>query len=197
MPCDEDLMGRVREGDREALQQLLDRHGSLLEAYIQRRLPAILSRKLSASDVAQETRLVVHKRRRDYDPEIGSFRKWLLGIADHKIREALRCHTRAKRAANREVSRGLRVDTAQFKARGPTPSQVAVASEMAEIAREALQMLPEDYREILRLARDHGLGLAEVAGRMKRSPEAVRKLYGRALCRFREAFEKLRGDTDA
>ena len=53
--------------------------------------------------------------------------------------------------------------------------------------------LPPDYREVLRLAREEDLSLREVAERMGRSREAIKKLYGRALLRFKEAFDRLGG----
>ena len=51
-------------------------------------------------------------------------------------------------------------------------------------------------KTVLRLARNEGLSLREVAGQMGRSREAVKKLYGRALERFVEHFERLRGKDD-
>jgi DNA-directed RNA polymerase specialized sigma24 family protein len=47
-----------------------------------------------------------------------------------------------------------------------------------------LKGLPEDYRRILELVQFEGLTLRDAAGRMGRSYEAAKKLYGRALSRF-------------
>jgi RNA polymerase sigma-70 factor (ECF subfamily) len=186
---DEALLDRARRGDEEAFRSLFDRHRGLLEARVRRLLPPRLSRKLSVADVVQEARLLTFTKLPEYDPEKGSFRNWLVGIGARKAREAARHYLRtAKRAADREVTRGERVDTANFAGQGPTPSEMAVASELAERARAARETLPEDYSEILRLAHEEGLDLDEAALRMGRSREAVKKLYGRALCRFREVF---------
>ena len=53
-----------------------------------------------------------------------------------------------------------------------------------------------DLPSIRRLAREEHLNLDEAAERMGRSREAVKKLYGRALCRFREIFDRMRGGID-
>ena len=45
--------------------------------------------------------------------------------------------------------------------------------------------LSEDHREVLRLALEEGLSLRECAERMGRSREAMKKLYGRAVCALR------------
>jgi RNA polymerase sigma-70 factor (ECF subfamily) len=192
-----DLLERAREGNDSAFRILFERHAELLTARIQHRLPARLSRKLSVSDVLQETRIVAHERCLDFDPGRGPFRNWLLGIVDMKVREASRRFDgTSKRAAGREISRGGRVDTENFMGRGPSPSEVAATAELRERARRAREQLPEDYAEILRLTFDEGLTLGEAGERMGRSREAAKKLYGRALCRFKEVYQSLGGGGD-
>jgi RNA polymerase sigma-70 factor (ECF subfamily) len=188
MSGDARLAQRFREGDEEAFRLLCDRYTPVLEGRVRRLLPTRLTRKLSVADILQEARLVAFRRRADFvyrGP--ASWRNWLFGIVELKVREALRRYVVAdKRAAQREVSRGHRADTAHFEARQPSPSQAAVAAELEARVRKALAELSPDDREVLRLAREEQLSLAEVAAHMGRSREAVKKLYGRALCRFRE-----------
>lgn len=194
-----DLMQRFRNGDEEAFRVLFERHAGILKQRIDRWLPARLRRRLAVSDVLQETRIVAFSRREDFEIRgENAFRNWLLGIVEMKMREALRVHAgAAKRAVHHEVTRGQRLDTAHFHGRGPSPSQVSIAAETEEVARRAMAELPEDYREVLRLTREEGLTLGEAAERMGRSPEAVRKLCGRAICRFKAIFDELGGDTRA
>ena len=90
----------------------------------------------------------------------------------------------AKRADVGEVSRGHRCETAGFKARTPSPSQMAIGSELKEATRRAMARLSPDYREILRLRQEEHLTMREAAERMGRSVKAVEKLYGRALARL-------------
>ena len=51
--------------------------------------------------------------------------------------------------------------------------------------------LPADYRHVLELIVVEKLSLTEAAARMERSYDAVRKLHGRALVQFTEAFDQL------
>ena len=189
-PSDEALFRRFQEGDQASLQLLFERCGKRLQGLVDRQLPNRLRRRVSVADVLQEARLAVVQRCLDFeDRGPGSFRKWLFGIVGNKVRETLRHHAGTKkRATDREVSRGMRPDTAQFTAKGPSPSEVAVASELAERIRAAMDALPDDYREVLRLTREEGLSLREAAEGMGRSREATKKLYGRAFCRFKEIF---------
>ncbi len=194
-PTDEkELVRRFRAGDEEAFRILLERHADALRARASRWLGAGVRRRLSVSDLLQEASLVAFRRRQDFE-ENGSFRSWLLGIVDLKARAALRRHDGVgMRAAAREVSRGQRPDTAHFAGSGTSPSEHAMRAERREAARRALDALAPGYREVLRLAREEGLTLAEVAERMGRSREAVKKLYARAVVRFKEAFDTLGGE---
>ncbi|MHC4941351.1 MAG: sigma factor-like helix-turn-helix DNA-binding protein [Planctomycetota bacterium] len=73
---------------------------------------------------------------------------------------------------------------------------MAAASELARVAAAAFRSLGEDDRQVLRLVREEGVTLAGAADRMGRSYEATKKLYARALARFRASFDRRRGDSD-
>ena len=194
------LLERIRAGDEDAFRALFERHLPELSARIDRWLPARVRRKVSVSDVLQEAQIVAFRRLPEFvDRGLeDGVRRWLLRVARLEVRAAVqRYATTAKRAVGREVTRGDRAATAEFAGREPTPSQLAVASETEDMARRALAALPEDYREVLHLTMEARLPPREVAALMGRSPEAVRKLYGRAVTRFTAEFERRRGVSDA
>jgi len=181
------LIQRFRDGDEDALKTLFQRHAVALQARARRWLGARMGRRMSAADLLQDAWLVAYRRRAEYeDRGPGSLRAWLLGIVDHKAREALRRHDAAMRAAGREVTRGERPVTAAFRADGASPSAVAAVAEQLERVRRAMETLPSDHRAVLRLGLEAGLSLREVAERMDRSYDATKKLYWRALCKLRE-----------
>ena len=185
------LLVRFRAGDERAFRLLFDPHIAVLRTLIEQRLPARMLRRISVADVIQETRIVAARKLAEFVPlGDGALRAWLLAICERKILETIRRHGgAAKRAVGREVTRTRRADTAAHEAPQDTPSQVAMAREDAARVQEALQALPADYRAVLSLAHEHHLALREVADRMGRSREAVKKLYGRALCRFKKVYE--------
>jgi RNA polymerase sigma-70 factor (ECF subfamily) len=53
----------------------------------------------------------------------------------------------------------------------------------------AINDLPEDYREVIRLRHFEGLLLEEVGKRIGRTPEAVRKLWVRGLEKLAELLD--------
>lgn len=183
-----ELIARARAGDAEALHALFREHGEHLRGRIQRHLSPMILRKVSAADILQEAHLVAHRRIAEFeDRGAGSFGAWLARIVDLKMREVLRKYVGTdKRGARDEVSRNARPSTAAIAGHEPTPSAAAMAAEMQERVREALEKLPPDYRQVIHLVQQDGLTMAEAAARMGRSSGATKMLYGRALSTFAE-----------
>jgi RNA polymerase sigma-70 factor (ECF subfamily) len=190
---EETLTRRFAQGDAAALCALFERHDLLLRARAERVLPASLRRRVSVSDILQESRIAALETHERFEPEgAGAFRRWALGIVENKAQRAVQQHrTAAKRSSAREVTRSARAATGEIAGRSPSPSQVAIGRETADQIRRAFESLSADDREVLRLHRDEGLALAEVAQRMGRSYEAVKKLYGRAAARFAGRFAEI------
>jgi RNA polymerase sigma-70 factor (ECF subfamily) len=192
------LLARAQAGDDHAFEQLFAAYQGLLTNRIRRGVPAAMTRKLSVSDVVQEVRITAHRRLGEFRPRSEhSFRSWLMKIAEFKVGAVLkRFGKTAKRAVAAEVTRGRRSTTAQFRAGGPSPSQAACAAEDRDLVHRALELLPDDYRCVLRLVYVEQLNLREAGERMGRSADAARKLYGRALARFTDVVGQLRGAND-
>jgi RNA polymerase sigma-70 factor (ECF subfamily) len=189
-PSDKTLVDKARAGDAEAFEQLFGRYTRMLASYVRRWVPTSVRRKVSITDILQETRIVAFERLADFElRDEKSLRNWFLKIVELKVRERLRHYAgTAKRAVAREVTRAQRPETAQFRAGGPSPSQVAIAAELAELAERVLRQLPLDYQEVLRLVREEECTLAEAGRRMGRSCDAAKKLYGRALSADRRSI---------
>ena len=190
VPSDTDLAAKARAGDARALADLFERHRRTLEARARGLMAPAVRRKVSIADVVQEAHIAAtHKVGAFENRGNGAMRAWLLRIVELKAREAVRRYgLTAKRNAGREVSRSGRLDADGFAARGLSPSEGAMASELKARAERALSGLSEDHQRVLHLTRVEGLTLAEAAERMGRTREAAKKLYGRALSRFTQAL---------
>ena len=69
-----------------------------------------------------------------------------------------------------------------------SPSQRAVRREQAVLLANALRNLPADYGEVIVLHHLEGLTFPEVARRMGRSLDSVKKLWVRSLARLRDTL---------
>jgi RNA polymerase sigma-70 factor, ECF subfamily len=83
------LMTASLDGDERAYNMLLRRLTGHLRAYFRRRFAVIGRGPAEAEELLQEVLIVIHTRRRTYDP-LQPFTPWLHAIARHKLRDYLR-----------------------------------------------------------------------------------------------------------
>lgn len=184
MQDDEDrLIERAVAGDDAAVAVLCRRHEGAVRRRVYQRLPRQLRRRISVADVAQETLLTaVQRLRAGAWTHEGSFRAWLLRIAEYKAREATRFHLgTAKRALGAELSQPHRPDTGAFAGGLDSPSTVAMEEESCREIDAGLAALPRDYRLVIDLIHRRGCTMVEAGEHLDRSADAVRKLYARAI----------------
>jgi RNA polymerase sigma-70 factor (ECF subfamily) len=104
----------------------------------------------------------------------------------HNVADFARGLETDKRQADREVRLPGTGSTSGASLPGdvPTASTVAVAAERDAKVRAALETLPEDYRQVINWRYQEELSFADIASRMGRSENAVRKLWFRAIERL-------------
>lgn len=78
----------------------------------------------------------------------------------------------------------------QLRGSDPTPSQIYAVNEEARLIEEALDLLPQDYRETIILRDFDGLDFKEIGQKSNRSPDAARMLYNRAVLQLTKEVEK-------
>jgi RNA polymerase sigma-70 factor (ECF subfamily) len=188
-------LGEARGGSAEALGLLLEQYRQYLLLVAQRELDPALRAKGGASDLVQETFL---EAQRDFPQFAGStedeLRAWLRRLLLNNLGTFTRSYRgTAKRAIGREVNLGP-TDSRPglidgLAGSGPTPSRLAMARELGEAMKNALDRLPDDYRQVILLRYEEGRSFEEVGRALGRSAEAVRKLWARAMERLRREWE--------
>ena len=187
----------ARAGDRQALEGLLDDYRNYLGFLARTGLDAALRAKAGASDVVQETLLAAFERFDQFRGACeGELVAWLRRIL---ARNLAMLHRRYRRTAARAMGREQAIAGALDRSsvtlarlvadRGPTPSRVAAQRERGVILADALTRLSEDHREAIELRNFRQLGWDEAAESMGRRPEAVRKLWARAVSRLGRLIE--------
>ena len=183
-----ELMERIKQGDREALSLLLDTHRRRLAILAHYRLGPQLRSLVEIDDILQETLLKSYLQFDQFTYRTpGSFMRWITRIMDHVIADAARHHGRKKRQATQLLP--FRSDS---NPGGPepsdsrTPSRLLAQDEGLHTLMRELDELPDDYREVILLARIESLSTREVAERMGKSREAVALLLHRAVKRFKQ-----------
>lgn len=161
------------------------------------RLGAALARQYAPEDVLQETLLHAWRDRASCRwGGVGSFRRWLLGIADHRIADLADHEGAAKRGGGQApvpfsvLQAGSAGSTLGWAGPSPTttPSRAAEASERALAMGEALEGLPDDLREVVRLRLFEDLSLRETGERLGLGLSAVAHRFRRGALEYHRAL---------
>jgi len=200
----EELVRRVRDGDRRALEDLFARHRSRLRTMVRVRLDPRLRGRLDPSDVLQEAYLEAVRRLDRYlrDPRMPFF-LWLRWLTGQKILDLCRRNFGAQRRdQRREVSTGrgssltaISSSMAETIADKHTPPSEALARmELRALLEEALDKLPPIDREVLSLRHLEQLTNCEVAHELGITEGAASRRYMRALEKVKRVLEGVLGD---
>jgi|HubBroStandDraft_4_1064222.scaffolds.fasta_scaffold170859_2 RNA polymerase sigma-70 factor (ECF subfamily) len=190
----ERLLEAARGGDAATLGQLLEMYRRYLSLLARVQVGQRLQGKVDASDIVQETFLDAHRNfPRFRGTTEAQFVCWLRQILAAKLATMLRHYlgtqgrdVRLEREIENALDRSSVMLDRGLVAVQSSPSHQAAKREQAVVLADALDQLPEDYREVLVLRHMEGLTFPEVAKRMGRSLDSVDKLWLRALARLRQ-----------
>ena len=199
-PDPEGLLRQARAGSGPALGQLVELYRSYLSLLARLQIGRRLQGKVDAADLVQETFLEAHRNWAQFrGTSEGELIQWLRQILASSLSELIRRYlgtrrrdVRLERGLAAELDQSSRVLDQGLVAPQSSPSQQAARREQAVLLADALERLPEDYREVIILHHMEELSLPEVARRMGRTEHSVEKLWARALARLRRSLGGLR-----
>lgn len=173
---DEEFLRRAALGDADAFDRFYRRHASAITTYFRRRVP---SADL-AFDLTAETFASAVAGLDGFDPERGSARGWLFGIAVNESRQAWRRGQVEDRARRRLALEPVVLDDEALERVEAICSDGALEAALAALpAAEAQAVTARVVEE-----RDY----AEVAAALRCSEAVVRQRVSRGLRRLRRAL---------
>jgi RNA polymerase sigma-70 factor (ECF subfamily) len=157
---------------------------------------ASLRPQVDPSDLVQE---VFQKACRDFGQFAGTSETaivaWLRAILIHSLVDQVKHHRAQERDHRRQKSLEALLDQAGRAAHDAlaapmaSPSSVASRREQAVLLAQAIDRLPDHYREVFILRNMEHVPFDEVATRLDRSPVAVRKIWTRAVMALKRMLE--------
>jgi len=182
---DESLLVAAKGGDKEALGELLLRHGPVVRAGLQ--INPKWQSVLEPNDVMQVTYFEAFEQIDRFTGNGPSFRRWLRRIANNNLRDAIQAMERAKRPhPDKRVERTSSDESPEalfglFQEGGATPSRHAAMNEVRALLESEIERLPTDYRTVIKQHFLDGHSVSEIAKEMGRTSGAVHLLRIRAL----------------
>ena len=191
------LLSQALAGSRECFGRLLHRHRNYLKLLVTTQLEQKLRRRVSASDVVQETFLEANRDFPQFRGKTqGEFSAWLRRILVNNLHKVVEQHVlAAKRDVRREVTleqlaSSLEQSTARLETilpdTGTSPSGDAQQHEMEIALADHLAELPDDYRSVIVLRHIEDLSFDLIGEKLERSAGAARMLWLRAIQALRE-----------
>jgi RNA polymerase sigma-70 factor, ECF subfamily len=180
------LVERVREGNREAFSELVERHARK----IFRLARHITKNDDDASDVLQDAFLKAYSRLEQFHGD-AQFYTWLVRIAVNEALMRLR-----KRRGDRTVSLDQDVETDDGAMRrevpdeGEDPEQAYGREETRRILERAIDSLADTYRSVFVLRDVEGFSTEETAEMLDLSISAVKSRLLRARLQLRDKLRR-------
>ena len=177
-----ELIRRVREGDRDSLERLIQRHVGPLRRYITGRLPRWARDLADTDDLVQDTLLRTFSRMDAFEVRgAGALHAYLRQAVMNRLRDELRRRARAPASVD--------VHDMELVGEG-SPLEETIGREAADRYVAALARLEPEEREAIigRVEMEYSYAeLAEMLG--KPTADAARKAARRALLRLAEEMK--------
>lgn len=185
-----ELVRSAQQGDREALNRLLERYQERLARVVRVRLGPKLRSVVDSDDIVQETFLAAVQAFDRFEMrDDASLLNWLAKLAERQIIAAADYHT----AKKRDVKRRVRLSTPspdlptrelgrQLASETKIPVEKISQAEQVELVETCLAELPEELRELI-VWRDYLEAPWETVARETGRPSAAaaRMMHARAI----------------
>ncbi|HCO96856.1 MAG TPA: hypothetical protein DIU00_23440 [Phycisphaerales bacterium] len=192
-----ELVALAKDGDESAISQLWTVYGARIHWIMRLRIGRELRSKLESVDLTQEALLSALRDLENFTyKNEGDFLRWISTIAENRLRDNLDKMHAEKRDIRKEIRLGKPdANTVSKSAVSFTPIEVTTPSvimsrkEELEKLEKAIDKLRPEYKEVIVLSKIEGLSYKEIADRLDRSSEAVRKLISRAMAALTTVFD--------
>jgi RNA polymerase sigma-70 factor (ECF subfamily) len=177
-------MARIKEGDTEALRELIEAHQHRIIGTVAK----MLGDDSDAEDIAQQVFIRVWKSAARYEPT-AKFTTWLFKITRNLVFNELRRrkrHPAQSLDAPRDDERPLQMPDTGVKA----PDTSLLDEEMQAAIQRAIDELPETQRMAVVLRRYDDISYEEIGEILDLSVPAVKSVLFRARTELREKLKK-------
>lgn len=184
---DADLMARVAQRDKRALEQLYDRYAAAAMGLALK----MLGERNTAEEIVQEAYWRVWKRASTFELQRGQFTAWLFGIVHNLAIDEMRRRRVRPNTVSTDADDESILDLPDHQA---DVAESALQLVTGERVRLALKELPDAQRSVIELAYFEGLTHQEIAARLNEPIGTIHTRARLALQKLRETLMPLQVD---
>lgn len=170
---DEHLIQQFVQGDLQAFDSLYNRYIKAVYKRVRYVVP-----ETDVEDVTQEVFIAALKSLPSFRGE-AQFSTWLRTLTNNKVAEYYR-----KRSRKKET---MQVDLEHAEKRGDRVHASKLEDRIA--LQNAVNNLPDQYREVIILRFAEGMQFNDIASLLKQNPEATKSLFRRAMSALRKKLD--------
>ena len=193
-PLTEELAARAALRRPEACAALVARVRGALATWVAVRLGPALRARVTEDDVLQETFLQAYRSLDTFaNTGPGSFRRWLMTVAEHRIKDLHRFHAAKKRDVQRERVTPANAEESvlwdRLSVAGPSPVSVADLQDNRRLIASRIEALPAELRDVLVARALEERPFKDIAERLDRPITTVQAQFARALRTLKAHFD--------
>ena len=179
---DEELMAMLRRGNTAAFDLLFERYRKRIFTFLLRMLGYD---RQAAEDLLQEVFMKVFRNSSRYEPR-ARFSTWLYTVARNE------CLNHIKSSSCNGLQRTFSLDETDDT---PAEPEQQLSSDLNEALEQAVETLPETYKEVFLLHAVEGLTHEETGRILRMNPATVRTNYHRARTILQTKLSSVISDT--
>lgn len=187
---DEELVGRLAQGDLSALETLYGRYARPVFSLALR----ILGDSADAEEVTQDVFERVWRHAPTFDAERGRFGTWLMSMTHHVAIDKVRKRQRRPQTVQGEAAERVALVLPDL---GADVSESTLRNIEAQQIRRALHSLPPSQQQAIELAYFGGLSHLEIAAALGDPLGTVKARIRRGMERLRSALESFGVEGDS
>ncbi len=191
-----ELIRCAQSGDESSRNQLFRELRTYVMFVANEHMDGSLQGKYAPSDIAQQSLLKAAEQLVCFrGVTAAEFKGWLRQIVVNEAKLARRTFAADKRNARREVALdAMTHEPHEIRFVEPmddmaTPCTNALMGERAELVRQIIGQLPEDYQKAIRLRNWEAMSFEEIGQRMNMSTSGVAKIWYRALLEVQRLYQ--------
>lgn len=190
---EKELIGRCRQGDQDAWDELFTRFYPIAGRFIHQLSPSLAAEDVE--EISQEVFLAVVRNLQNFQGH-SQFQTWLFRIAANKARDFIARQNAEKRGGGQTVlsldaenpGTSLRIDPPST---GPGPDAALLTAEQVAVLHHALNVLGDPCQEIIELKYFGDLSYDEIAYELQLNPKTVSSRLSKCLDKLEEIARKL------